>query len=212
MKWVKRILISVAILVLVGVGSFALYGIAYAGGETAGYENGHSVGHEAGYSLGQQEGYVSGKQEGYVSGKKDGYDEGYVSGEQEGYVSGKAEGYANGHKEGYDEGLEAGLGHGYTLKDPTYAEVVTFLRQDKTDKNEYNSDTYDCTYFTRDVSDNAEQQGLRSAVVLIDLRGGAHAIIAFNTIDRGLVYFEPQFDLRVKVTVGKSYSQMNGYQ
>ena len=43
--------------------------------------------------------------------------------------------------DGYEEGMEAGLGHGYTLRDPTYAEAVAFLREDKTDENEYIEDT-----------------------------------------------------------------------
>ena len=218
MEWVKRILISVALLVLVGVGSFVLYNVAYSEGEKLGYENGYSVGHEAGYSLGKQdgydEGYVSGKQdgydEGYVSGKQDGYDEGYISGEREGYSEGYISGKADGHEEGYAEGMEAGLGHGYTLRDPTYAEAIAFLKEDKTDKNEYIEDTYGvyvCSHFARDVCNNAAEASLRSAFVELRYLDGGHAIIAFYTIDKGLVYFEPRTDERVKPVIGKRYYQ-----
>ena len=185
MKWLKGIFISIGILVLVGVGSFVLYGVAYSGGETAGYENGYSVGYEAGYSLGKQGGY----DEGYVSGKRDGYDEGYDLG----------------NADGYDEGVEAGLGHGYTLRDPTYKEVVTFLRKDKTNLNEYVENTYVCSHFARDVCNNAEAEGLRCAFVELRYPETGHVIIAFETIDEGLVYFDAGTDERAKPVVGKRY-------
>ena len=185
MKWLKGIFILIGILVLVGVGSFVLHGIAYSGGETAGYENGYSVGQEAGYSLGKQDGY----DEGYVSGKRDGYDEGYDLGKAD----------------GYDEGVEAGLGHGYTLRDPTYKEVVAFLRKDKTNLNKYVEGTYVCSHFARDVCNNAESEGLRCAYISLIYPDGGHTIIAFDTIDEGLVYFESQTDERAKPIVGKRY-------
>lgn len=189
MKWLKGIFISVGILVLVGVGSFVLHGIAYSGGETAGYENGYSVGYEAGYSLGKQGGY----DEGYVSGKQDGHDEGYDLGKADGY------------EDGYEVGMEAGLGHGYTLRDPTYREAVTFLREDKTDKNKYVEDIYVCSHFARDVCNNAEAEGLRCAFVELRYSEGGHSIIAFDTIDEGLVYFDAITDERAKPVVGKRY-------
>jgi len=189
MKWLKGIFISIGILVLVGVGSFVLHGVAYSGGETAGYENGYSVGYEAGYSLGKQDGY----DEGYVSGKRDGYDEGYDLGNADGY------------EDGYEVGMEAGFGHGYTLRDPTYKEVVTFLRTDKTNLNKYVEDTYVCSHFARDVCNNAESEGLRCAYISLIYPDGGHTIIAFNTIDEGLVYFESQTDERAEPVVGKRY-------
>ncbi len=182
MKWLKGIFIAIGILILVGGGSFALYGLAYSEGETAGYEDGYSVGHEAGYSSGEQ----------------DGYDEGYSSGSAEGY------------DEGYEVGVEAGLGHGYTLRDPAYEEVITFLGQDNTDENEYIEDTYGvyvCSHFARDVGNSAEEAGLRCAFVELRYPEGGHAIIAFDTIDEGLAYFDAQTDERVRPVIGKRYYQ-----
>ena len=182
MKWLKRIFIAIGILILVGAGSFVLYGLAYSEGATAGYEDGYSVGDEAGYS----------------SGKQDGYDEGYSSGRADGY------------DEGYGVGVEAGLGHGYTLRDPAYEEVITFLRQDETDENKYIEDTYGvyvCSHFARDVGNNAEEAGLRSAFVELRYSEGGHAIIAFDTIDKGLVYFDAQTDERVRPVIGERYYQ-----
>jgi len=192
MKWIKRIFISMGILVLVSAGSFVLYNVAYAIGDAAGYDNGYSAGQKIGYSSGKQDGY----NEGYVSGKKDGYDGGYDLGKADGY------------EDGYTEGIEAGLGHGYTLRDSTYRETVTFLRKDKTDKNEYVEDTYGvyvCSHFARDVCNNAEAEGLRCAFVELRFPEGGHSIIAFDTIDKGLVYFDAITDERAKPVVGKRY-------
>jgi len=187
MKWIKRILISIALLVAVAFGSVVLYGVAYGEGETAGYDSGYG----SGYSTGQEAGYSSGRQDGY----------------DEGHSSGKAEGYAGGYDEGFDEGVEAGLGHGYSLRDPTYRQALDFLRKDKTDGREYVEDTYVCSHFARDVCNNAEVEGLRCAYIGLIYPEGGHAIIALETIDRGLVYFDPQTDEKVNLILGKPYWQ-----
>ncbi len=200
MKWIKRTFIAVSILGLICLGGYIVYNVAYATGEAAGhdkgYNAGYSIGQEAGYSLGKQDGYDEGYDNGYISGKQEGYDEGYISGKADGY------------DKGYDEGVEAGLEHGYTLRDPTYKEAVTFLRKDRTDKNEFVEDTYGvyvCSHFARDVCNNAEEAGLRCAFVEIRYLEGGHSIIAFNTVDKGLLYFEPQSDEQVKPVIGKRY-------
>ena len=49
------------------------------------------------------------------------------------------------------DGLMAG--HGYTIKDPTYKEMMSFISDDDTDKAEYIVDEYECTDFaTRSYS------------------------------------------------------------
>lgn len=216
MKWLKRIFIAIAILILVGVGSFIFYDFAYSEGETAGYGNGHDDGYVSGKQDGYDEGYILGKtdgyDEGYISGKQDGYslghEAGYSLGKQDGYDEGYVSGKTDGYREGYEVGVEAGLGHGYTLRDPTYAEAVAFLREDKTDENEYVEDTYGvyvCSHFARDVCNNAEEEGLRCSFVELRYSDGGHAIIAFDTIDKGIVYFEAITDERSKPVVGKRY-------
>jgi len=195
MKWIKRIFISIGILGLICLGGYIVYNVAYAIGEAGGYDKGYSAGQKVGYSLGKTDGYSLGKQDGY----------------SEGYDLGKATGY----EQGYDEGVGASLGHGYTLRDPTYKEAVTFFRQDKTDENEFVEDTYGvyvCSHFARDICNNAEKNGFRCAFVSLRYSDGGHSIIAFDTIDRGLIFFEPQFDDEVKLIMNQSYSQLNNYQ
>jgi len=107
------------------------------------------------------------------------------------------------------EGLMTG--HGYTIKDPTYREMQAFLRRDKTDELEYLEDDYVCSDFAADVCNNAEEEGIRCAYVLLDYPEVGHAIIAFNTIDRGLVYVEPQGDdILDEVEIGKEYHEYLG--
>lgn len=207
MIWLRWLLITVVIAGVGGGGGYFLYNTALADGELAGYEAGYTEGHEGGYLSGEVAGYDNGETAGYESGKSDGYKEGRSAG----YLSGKTDGYQGGlsagYEQGYDDGIEAGLGHGYTLKDPTYEEVVAFLQRDKTDENEYDLDDYVCSHFARDVCNNAEAAGFRCAFVEIRYSDSGHAIVVFDTIDQGLIYFDPQFDARVRPVIGKRYYQ-----
>ena len=98
-------------------------------------------------------------------------------------------------------------GYAYVLSDPTYEAMTSFLASDKTDQNTYNVNTYNCQNFCADVITNAAKVKIRCAFVSIDEKESGHAIIAFNTIDKGLVYIEPQNDDEVNLQVGKHYYQ-----
>jgi len=91
------------------------------------------------------------------------------------------------------------------LHNPTFDEVISFLQEDETDSNPYIEDEYVCSHFARDVNNNAEEQGIRCAFVDIRIPKISHAIIAFDTIDQELVYFDPQTDERVRPVIGKQY-------
>ena len=93
----------------------------------------------------------------------------------------------------------------FHLHNPTFDEVLSFLTEDKTDSNKYIEGEYVCSHFARDVNNNADRQGIRCAYVDIRYPEAAHAIIAFNTIDKGLVYFDASTDERVRPIVGKEY-------
>jgi hypothetical protein len=179
----KRMFITIGMLAAVCLIGFITYTAAYARGDAVGYDKGYSSGQDAGYSLGKEDGYNLGKDEGYNTG----------------YTAGKAE--------GYDEGVQAGLGHGYTLRDPTYAEALAFIQADRTNENKYVEDTYVCSHFCRDVCNNAEQKGLRCAYVDLRYPASAHAIVAFNTTDQGLVYFDAITDERARPVIGRRYYQ-----
>jgi len=92
------------------------------------------------------------------------------------------------------------------LHDPTYKEAYNFIINDKTNENTYNDVSNNCDHFSRDVNNNAESKGIRCAFVLIKSESGLpHAIVAFNTTDEGVVYFEPQTDEIVIPEIGKDY-------
>jgi hypothetical protein len=149
-------------------------------------------------------GYVRG----YQKGNTGSYTEAYSQGKDEGYQSG----YQSGLQAGYTPSPEQKTSNVYTLQNPTYQEMKTFLAQDPTNTNTYVEDTYVCVDFAAAVTNNAEAKGIRCAVVDIFYPDGyGHTIIAFDTTDKGLIYIEPQFDQEVKLVVGRSYSQVNNF-
>ena len=101
---------------------------------------------------------------------------------------------------------------------PTWTQLLNFLLNDKTDQKAYVPDVYVCRHFARDVHNNAETAGIRAAWVSIDFESGGagHALNAFKTTDRGLVFIDCtgqvasqsslfSYDKTVDVRLGKSY-------
>ena len=98
-------------------------------------------------------------------------------------------------------------GDKYKLHDPSFSEVIEFLSNDKTDENNYSeAERYSCIHFSRDINNISENLGIRCAYVVITMTDTSkHAIVAFNTSDKGIVYFEPQTDEQVLLEKGKDY-------
>jgi hypothetical protein len=97
-------------------------------------------------------------------------------------------------------------GYDYVLRDPDYQEMKDFLEQDETSEQEYLKNEYICVDFASNVKANAAEEGLRCAYVVIEYLGtNGHAIVAFDTTDRGLIYIEPQFDWDVEPEIGRRY-------
>jgi len=128
-----------------------------------------------------------------------------------GYAFGQIAGYNSGYELGYEQGSIHGAGSGYTLRNPTYSELKRFLQEDETDDNEYIEGVYTCTNFASDLNNNAEEEGFRAAYVYMEYPDAAHSLAAFQTVDRGLVFIEPQSDDEVVVSEGTSFSEANGY-
>ena len=91
------------------------------------------------------------------------------------------------------------------LHDPTLEEALDFLKRDRTDDNEYIEDEYVCSHFAADINNNAEKQGIRCALVELRFPDSGHAVVAFDTTDEGMVFFEPLNDDRVRPVIGKRY-------
>lgn len=222
MKKLMWTLVAIIVIGVISFGGYKVYGMGYDNGEKAGYSTGEDLGYKAGLEIGYGEGYHAGTDDGIrtgtLEGKKLGYAEGYDVGEDEGYKTGYdsgltagtqagyEDGYSEGETTGYDKGLTDGFGHGYNIKDPTWAQVLAFLAADRTNEKPYIEPTYVCAHFSRDVCNAAETAGIRCAVVELRYVGTqGHLIVAFNTIDRGLVYFEPQTDEQATPAIGKRY-------
>lgn len=79
---------------------------------------------------------------------------------------------------------------------PTYAELLAFIKKDPTDKYSYifgpPKIAYVSSDFAEDVHNNAEAAGIRAAWVGIDIYGNTegHALNAFETTDMGLVFID----------------------
>jgi len=116
-------------------------------------------------------------------------------------------------------------GHRITLrnnpdaKNPSWAELKEFLLKDNTDSIEYDFDKFVCADFAERLHNNAEAVGIRAAFVSIWLgpcsyfpTSGGHALNAFETTDKGLVFIDctgflsgVNADKVVDVDVGKDY-------
>gem|GEM_PF-718453 len=75
-------------------------------------------------------------------------------------------------------------------RNPTWAQLSDFLLSDRTDRNDYVTGVYMCGDFARDVHNNAERAGIRAAYVAVELPDVYHALNAFKTTDRGLVFID----------------------
>ena len=92
-----------------------------------------------------------------------------------------------------------------TLKNPTFEEMRAFILKDTTSRKIFVLNKYECRHFATEVDNSAEATGWRCAFVLLCYKQGQHAVIAFDTIDRGLVFIEPQTDAAIDVKVGGTY-------
>jgi hypothetical protein len=116
-------------------------------------------------------------------------------------------------------------GHRITLKNnpdaknPSWAELKAFLLKDDSDSIKYDFDEFVCADFAERIHNNAEVAGIRAAFVSIWLgpcsywpTSGGHALNAFETSDKGLVFIDctgflsgVSADKIVDVEVGKNY-------
>jgi hypothetical protein len=83
----------------------------------------------------------------------------------------------------------------------TWMELDSFLQVDPTNlrsKNRYDPDYYNCLDFSVDLVENANKQNIKGWIVAVEFDDGGpgHAFVAFETTDLGIVYIEPQLDIR----------------
>lgn len=93
-------------------------------------------------------------------------------------------------------GFQVVLDNNPEATDPTWDQLKAFLAADKTDERDYILGDFVCGSFAQDVHNNAEKAGIRAAWVAIDLTNKpiGHALNAFNTTDRGMVFTDSTGD------------------
>jgi hypothetical protein len=76
--------------------------------------------------------------------------------------------------------------------DPTWRQLLEWLEYDDTDSKPYSLESFPCGAFAEEVHNNAEAAGFKAAWVAIDFLENdlGHALNAFNTTDRGLVFID----------------------
>lgn len=138
-----------------------------------------------------------------------GYDQAYSrtydSSYEEAYKTAFDKGYDKGYELGLGQSIEGGIAERVELRNPTYQEMKDFLTADDTSEKPYITGEYVCYDFTADLNNNAEAAGLRASYVRVRSTNWAHALVAFETTDRGVIYIEPQSDKEVKLELGKPY-------
>lgn len=162
-------------------------------GYTRGYSDGHGEGEKIGYEAGRKEGYASGDTDGYEAGRE----EGHTSGDTAGYETGREEGRVS----GYAAGFEEGIGTDYLVRNPTYDEVVDMLSQSETSS-------------AVEISNDFEAEGIRAGYVfahVAEWTDRSYPLVAFDTVDRGLVFISPTSHEEVQLEVGKRYFELLGF-
>jgi hypothetical protein len=142
------------------------------------------------------------RNQGYTAGYSEGYNEGLVKGNEAGYQQGSKLGYITAGGAGASSINQTGY---YFLYNPTYNEIMTTLYG-----SEMNS--------AQQVLDYAKANGIRAAYVRVPIAREAtegrvylYQLVAFETVDKGMIIVEPASHREVKVEVGKSYSALNGF-
>jgi hypothetical protein len=75
---------------------------------------------------------------------------------------------------------------------PTYEELLLFIGIDDTDQKDYIPLSYVCGDFAETLHNNAEEFGYKTAYVTVTFEEDVemHALNAFETVDKGLVYVD----------------------
>ncbi len=141
------------------------------------------------------------------------YGDGYDDGNDQTYDIGYQQAYGRAYDKGYDKGYEIklqpdskqGVAIRIELGNPTYKEMREFLASDQTDANSFISGEYVCSDFSAQLNNNAEASGIRVAYVRIRSEEWGHAVVAFETVDRGLIFIEPQSDKGVRLIIGEPF-------
>jgi hypothetical protein len=77
-------------------------------------------------------------------------------------------------------------------KNPSWTELVNFLRNDETDQKNYTKGAFVCSNFAEELHNNAEKAGQRAGFVIITFKGNpiGHTANVFDCTDKGRVFID----------------------
>ncbi len=141
--------------------------------------------------------------------REQGYSEGYYKGYDEGLIKGNEAGYQAGSKLGYlaagGEDVSINETGYYFLYNPSYDEITSTLARSQLDS-------------AQQILDYAKANGIRAAYVRVPIAREAsegrvylYQLVAFETVDKGMIIIEPRSHREVIVETGKSYANLNGF-
>ncbi|MBN1692708.1 MAG: hypothetical protein JW845_04035 [Dehalococcoidales bacterium] len=105
----------------------------------------------------------------------------------------------------YDYTVASSANSTIVLENPTFQEMKDFILKDTTSRKTFILYTYECRHFATEVNNNAKAAGWQCGFALLCYTRGQHAVVAFDTVDRGLIFIEPQTDAAIDVKVGGTY-------
>jgi hypothetical protein len=100
-------------------------------------------------------------------------------------------------------------------KNPTYANLLLFIKSDTTDRIRYVPGRFTCGDFAERLHNNAERAGYKCGWVTMKFTSGsAHACNVFDTKDKGRIYVDctgsssgsTDRDTTVRLAVGSKYT------
>jgi hypothetical protein len=112
------------------------------------------------------------------------------------------------------DGRKIVLTNNNSAVNPTYAQLIAFLKKDKTDQLKYTS-KYKCGDFAETLHNNAEKAGYKAGWIC--MKSINHAANMFQTKDKGTVYIDctgvPSsggkcYDTKVAVKIGSAYKRV----
>jgi len=140
---------------------------------------------------------------------QDAYDYGYAQTFDTTFLEAREQAFDDGYIKGVEISREskvaAPVSRLVKTHNPTYDELMQFLAADKTDENPYIEGEYVCFEYAADMNNNADALGIQAAYVRLRSNDWGHAVVAFQTVDRGLIFIEPQSDAPVELVKGKPY-------
>lgn len=140
---------------------------------------------------------------------RDAYDYGYAQTFDVTYQEAREEAFDRGYSKGYEISLKSASAEPVSrlveTHNPSYSELLAFLADDKTDAKPYIDGEYVCFDYAAELNNNADAKGIQAAYVRLRSEDWGHAVVAFETVDKGLVYIEPQSDTEVSLVLGKPY-------